>query len=53
MMLASCILNNQGQLASRNRSRAENDGDHRCEKCAFDGLSHNPSFLSGVEVEKR
>ena len=48
MVLASCVLNNQGQLPGRNRSRAKNDGDHRCEKCAFDGLSHDSSFLSVV-----
>ena len=38
MVLASCVLNTQGQLPGRNAPRAENDADHRCKKCAFDGV---------------
>jgi hypothetical protein len=45
MVLASCILNIQGQLAGGKRSRAENGGGHRCKNDVFDFPIHGHSFF--------
>jgi hypothetical protein len=45
MVLASCVLNNQRQLASGKRSRAENGGGHRRKNDVLDFPIHGHSFL--------
>jgi hypothetical protein len=45
MVLASCVLNSQRQLASGNRSRAENSGGHCRENDVLDCLTHGSSSL--------
>jgi len=45
MVLASCVLNIQGQLAGGKRSRAENDGGHCCKNDVLDCLTHGSSSL--------
>jgi len=45
MVQASCVLNNQRQLAGGNRSRAENSGRHRGKNDVLDCASHGRSFL--------
>jgi hypothetical protein len=47
MVLASCVLNNQGQLAGGNRSRAESSGGHRRKNDVLDCPTHGHSFSSG------
>jgi hypothetical protein len=46
MVLASCVLNIQGQLASGKRSCTENSGGHRRKEDVFDFPIHGHSFLS-------
>jgi hypothetical protein len=45
MVLASCVLNNQRQLASGKRSRAENSGGHRRKNDVLDLPFHDHSFF--------
>jgi len=45
MVLASCVLDIQGQLAGRKRSRAENGDGHCCKNDVLDFLTHNSSSL--------
>jgi hypothetical protein len=45
MVLASCVLNIQGQLASGNRSSAENSGSHRHQDDVLEFLAHGSSSL--------
>jgi len=45
MVLASCVLNVQGQLAGGKRSRAENSGGQRCKNDVLDFLTHGSSSL--------
>jgi len=54
MVLASCVLNIQRQLAGGNRSRAENSGSHRHQDDVLEFLTHgSPSFFSNrLETEK-
>jgi hypothetical protein len=46
MMLASCVLNNQRQLAGGNCSRTEHTGGHRRKNDVLDCLTHDLSSLS-------
>jgi hypothetical protein len=45
MVLASCVLNIQGQLAGRKRSRTENSSGHCCKNDVLDFLTHGSSSL--------
>jgi hypothetical protein len=45
MVLASCVLNIQGQLAGGKRSRAKNGGSHRRKNDVLDFLTHGSSSL--------
>ena len=46
MVLASCVLNSQRQLASGKRSRAENGGGHRRKYDVLDFPTHGSLLLS-------
>jgi hypothetical protein len=45
MVLASCVLNNQGQLPGGKRSRTKNGSGHRCKNGVLDFLTHGSSSL--------
>jgi hypothetical protein len=45
MVLASCVLNSQRQLAGGNSSGAENSDGHRRKNCVFDCLIAHDSLL--------
>jgi hypothetical protein len=45
MVIASCVLNSQRQLASGKRSRAENSGGNRCKNNVLDFPIHGSSSL--------
>jgi hypothetical protein len=49
MVLASCVLNNQRQLASRKRSRAENSGGQRGKNDVLDFPIHGHSFVDKLK----
>jgi hypothetical protein len=54
MVLASCVLNIQRQLAGGNRSRAENSGGHRRKNCVFDCLiAHDSLLFIAGSIKKR
>jgi hypothetical protein len=40
MVLASRVLNSQGQLVRRKRAGAENSRHYRTQKCGLDNLNH-------------
>jgi len=46
MVLASCVLNSQRQLAGGKRSRAENSGGHRRKNDILDFPTHGSLLLS-------
>jgi hypothetical protein len=52
MVLASCVLNIQRQLASGNRSRAQNSGGHPCKNDVLDCLTHGSSSFYSPEQKK-
>jgi hypothetical protein len=49
MVLASCVLNSQRQLASGKRSRAENSGGQRCKNDVLDFPIHGHSFFDKLK----
>jgi hypothetical protein len=53
MVLASCVLNIQRQLASGNRSRAQNSGGDPRKNDVLDCLTHGASsFIEQLSAEK-
>jgi hypothetical protein len=52
MVLASCVLNNQRQLASGKRSRAENSGGHRRKNDVLDFPTHGHSFFMTTFMQR-
>jgi hypothetical protein len=52
MVLASCVLNNQRQLAGGKRSRAENSGGQRCKNDVLDFPAHGHSFFNKLKKRR-
>jgi hypothetical protein len=53
MVLAGCVLNNQRQLAGRNRSRTKHGGGHRRKNNVLDYPTHRLSSLIQTSLSRR